>query len=346
MTHPFHASFMRGLAVSAGLAAAAPAAMAADKPGEGVTVEMPRPAWDTGWFQVEVYKEMMRELGYRFETSPTLDNPVFYSAVGQGDVDLWVNGWFPNHNSYTDTFQPGAKKVGYVAEGGALQGYLISKRYAEEYDITHLTDFKRDEVKAAFDTDGDGKAELAACPPGWGCENVIRHHLDAYGLRAHVDPIKASYSASMADMVAKHKNGEPVFFYTWTPNWTVGILKPGKDVVWVTVEDTRHPNDLAPSQTTVRGLASCTQDPCNLGWGISDIRPVANKEFLADNPAVAKLLAVARIPIRDIHAQNAKMFRGEDSQEDLVRHAENWIADNRDQVDRWLKQARAAAETS
>jgi glycine betaine/proline transport system substrate-binding protein len=36
----------------------------------------------------------------------------------------------------------------------------------------------------------------------------------------------------MADAVARFKEGK-LFFYTWTPNWTVGLLKPGKDVVWL-----------------------------------------------------------------------------------------------------------------
>jgi glycine betaine/proline transport system substrate-binding protein len=69
----------------------------------------------------------------------------------------------------------------------------------------------------------------------------------------------------------------------------------------------------------------------------------ANSQFLEENPAVRKLLEVASIPLDDIFAQNARMFEGEDSEEDLERHAEEWIANNRDQVDQWLEEARAAA---
>jgi glycine betaine/proline transport system substrate-binding protein len=336
---------LRTVVAAAALATTMPmVAQAAEAPGAGVEVRMARPSWDTGWFQVEVYKEMMRELGYEFTRTITLDNPAFYQAVGQGDVDFWVNGWFPNHETYEDAYSPGAELVGYVAKGGALQGYLVSKSAVETYDIKHLTDFHREEVKEAFDIDGNGKADLVACPPGWGCEEVITHHMDAYNLREHVDPIKANYSASMADALGRHKNGEPVFFYTWTPNWTVGLLEPGKDVMWITVKETRHPRNLDPSQTTVQDLDSCVTQPCNLGWGVSDIRPVVNKEFMAENPAAAKLLEVARIPIEDIFAQNAKMFNGEDDQEDLERHAKTWVESNRDKVDQWLEQARAAAE--
>jgi glycine betaine/proline transport system substrate-binding protein len=338
-------SFKVGRFLAAAVVASVPfTAQAAEKPGDGVTITMAKPTWDTGWFQVELYKAMLRELGYEFRRSMTLDNPAFYQSVGQGDIDLWVNGWFPNHKTYEDAYAPGAKLHGYVAKGGALQGYLVSKTFAEKYDIKYLSDFKRPEVKEAFDSNGDGKADLVACPPGWGCEEVITHHMDAYDLRDHVTPLKANYSAGMADALGKHKNGEPVFFYTWTPNWTVGLMKPGKDVVWITVKETRHPRGLSAEQTTVTGMDSCVADPCNLGWGVSDIRPVANKEFLEENPAASKLIETVRIPIQDIFAQNAKMFNGEDSQEDLERHATEWLKENQDMVDGWLEEARAAAE--
>jgi len=37
----------------------------------------------------------------------------------------------------------------------------------------------------------------------------------------------------MVDTLAKFERGEPVLYYTWTPNWTVGALVPGEDVVWL-----------------------------------------------------------------------------------------------------------------
>jgi len=335
-----------GAAVAALLAAPLGVQAAShEMPGEGVTVNMARATWDTGWFPAEVYKQLLEKLGYEIPRVTTLDNPPFYQSVGQGDMDLWVNGWFPLHNTYEDAFQPGAKKIGYVAEGGALQGYLVDKKTAEELNIKTLEDIKRPEVKEALDANGDGKADLVACPPGWGCETVIEHHLDAYNLREHVNSIKAGYSASMADALGRYKNGESIFFYTWTPNWTVGVLEPGKDVVWITVEEANLPEDQKNLEdaTTMSGVTGCVADPCNMGWPANDIRPVANKKFLDNNPAAAKLLDEVRIPIQDIFAQNAKMNEGEDSAEDLQRHASEWIASHDDEVKRWLKAAREAA---
>jgi glycine betaine/proline transport system substrate-binding protein len=322
-------------------------AQAQDMPGEGVTVKMARATWDTGWWQAEVYGQLLEELGYEIGQVTTLDNPPFYQSVAYGDVHLWVNGWFPLHNTYEDTFANGAEKIGYVAKGGALQGYLIDKATAEEYGIQKVSDLTNDELQEVFDANGDGKADLVACPPGWGCEEVISHHFEAYGWDDDFNAIKAGYSASMADAVGRYQNGEPIFFYTWTPNWTVGILEPGKDVVWLQMDEVSLPEgqEHLADQTTVSGLEGCQgADPCNLGWPANDIRPVANSEFLAENPAAAELLRQVRIPIGDIYAQNAAMNEGADSPEDLERQASEWIEENSEQVDEWLAAARNAAE--
>jgi len=328
---------------------AMPLAASADEqmPGEGTDIRMARATWDTGWWQAEVYKQMLEELGYEVSRVTTLDNPPFYQSVALGDMDLWVNGWFPLHNSYEDTFSDGAEKVGYVAKGGALQGYLIDKATAEKYDITHVSDLTDDDIQKVFDANGDGKADLVACPPGWGCETVISHHFEAYGWDDDFNQIKAGYASSMADALGRYQSGEPIFFYTWTPNWTVGVLPPGEDVVWLQMEEVKLPEgqkDLA-DETVVMDLEGCQgAKECNLGWPANDIRPVANSEFLEENPAAAELLRQASIPIGDIFAQNAKMNEGADSDEDLENQASAWIEENRDQVDEWLAAAREAAQ--
>ena len=317
--------------------------LAQDMPGEGKTIRMARATWDTGWFHAEIYRQVLQELGYSVDTPTTLDNPPFYQAVSQGDIDLWVNGWFPLHNTYRSTFESGAEVIGAVAKGGALEGYLVDKASVEKFDIKTLDDFKRDEVKEAFDRNGDGKADLVACPPGWGCEVNIEHHMDAYELRDHVNPIKAGYSASMADAVAAHQNGEPILFYTWTPNWTVNELVPGEDVMWIEVPEVDLPEDLMDlaDAATLEGVEGCVNDPCTLGFPANDIVPVANSAFLEENPAVRALLETASIPLPAIFAQNAAMNDGDD---DIEQQAGTWIEQNRETVDSWLEEARQAAK--
>lgn len=334
-------------AAALGLVLSAGSAMATDMPGKGKTLQPARATWNTGFFQEALVRRGLEELGYTVKKAKDLQNPIFYKSVALGDVDYWTNGWFPNHDSQLPkNFYDNADKYGYVVKAGGLQGYLVSKKEVEKFDIKSLDDFKRDEVKKAFDKNGDGKADLTACPPGWGCENVITHHMEVYDLDDHINPVKASYEAGMASALASYKSGEPIFFYTWAPNWTIFKLKPGKDVMWINVPKIipKDSQKAAEDRMTVSGIEGAVSDPIKLGFVVSDIQVVANKKFIAENPAAQKFFEVLTLPLADINEQNTRMNEGEKSQKDIEGHVDEWIAKNGDTWKSWLDAARAAAK--
>lgn len=319
----------------------------AARPGDGVRVQPGVATWQSALPLEAIFASLLEELGYEVEPAQSLSNPIFYQSVAQGDVDYWPNGWFPIHNGQLPrNFHDNAEIVGTIVENGALQGYLVDKASAEKYDITSLADFKRPEVKEAFDANGDGKADLVACPPGWGCEQVITHHLEAYDLGDHVNAITAAYAASFADALARYRNGEPVLYYTWTPNFTVNELKPGEDVVWINVPEiapTEAQQGLEDSMTA-SGVEGAATDPINFGFVANSISTVANKEFLSENPAAARLFEVVRIPLEDVSAMTARIAAGESDDAAVDAIAAEWIEAHREQVDGWLEEARAAAQ--
>ena len=242
-----------------------------------------------------------------------------------------------------DTIPNGAELVGYVAKGGALQGYLIDKATADKYDIKTLDDFKRRDqegVRPQWRRQGG----LVACPPGWGCEITIEHQLDAYGLGTTSTRSRPAMPHRWPTRSPPINEGKPILFYTWTPNWTVNTLKPGKDVIWIEVPKVDLPEDQKSlkSAATLKGVEGCVEDPCKLGFPANDIRPVANSAFLKDNPAAKALLEEVSIPIEDIFAQNAKMNDGEGSAEDIKRQASEWIEAHGELVDGWLDKASGA----
>lgn len=315
------------------------------KPGKGKTLKPARATWNTGFFQEALVSRALKELGYKVKKPKDLANPIFYKSVALGDIDYWTNGWFPNHDSQLPKgFYDKAEKVGYVAKAGGLQGYLVSKRDVEKFNIKSLDDFKRPEVKKAFDKNRDGKADLTACPPGWGCENVIAHHLDVYGLKDDINPVKASYEAGMAAALASYKSDEPVFFYTWAPNWTIFKFKPGKDVMWINVPKIlpKESQKSAVERMTVSGIEGGVTDPVKLGFVVSDIQVVANKEMLGKNPAVKRFFEVFTLPLGDISEQNTRMNEGEKSKKDIEKHVDEWIKKNKEKWDGWLEEARKA----
>jgi glycine betaine/proline transport system substrate-binding protein len=302
------------------LALSMPALADQQKPGKGIKVKPARATWNTGYFQEALVSAGLKELGYNVEKPKELQNPLFYQSLALGDVDYWTNGWFPVHDGQMpDNFYEKGEKVGYVVKAGGLQGYLVSKKEVEKFNIQSIEDFKRPEVKEAFDANGDGKADLTACPAGWGCEGTITHHLDVYDLEDHINPIKAAYSASMADALARYKSGKPAFFYTWAPNWTIFKFKPGEDVVWMNVPEIKPTEAQAPQvdRLTVSGIEGAVSDPVKLGFVVADIQIVANKEFLAANPAAKEFFKVFTLPLGDINEQNTKMQEGEKSQQGM-----------------------------
>ena len=318
--------------------------------GQGRTIRMARATWDTGWFQAEVFKQLFVALGYQVEGPRTYDNAAFYQAVARGDVDLWVNGWFPLHETHLthEATRAAVEVIGFEVQGGALQGYLVDKISAEAFNITSLADFKRPEVAATFDPDGDGRANLIGCNVGWGCEQIIEHHLDTYGLRGVIEHVQGDYSPLMLNTISQFEKGTPIFFYTWTPNWTIGALIPGNDVVWIEVPFPSLPAEQRhlENNTTIAEVDGCVNTPCALGFPPNDIRTVANKTFLEANPAIRTLLDRVAIPLNDISVQNAQLLAGEDDQDDIVRHAQEWIETHQVEVDGWLAEAVAAYEAA
>ncbi|MYH94554.1 MAG: glycine betaine/L-proline ABC transporter substrate-binding protein ProX [Acidimicrobiaceae bacterium] len=303
-------------------------------------VRMARPTWDTGWFQAEVYGLLLERLGYRVEGPVTMSNPEFYAAVAAGKVDLWASGWFPLHDSYIEGVDS-VEVVGTQVDDGALQGYFIDAATAEAYGITNLGDLADPAVAGLFDHDGDGLADLVGCEVGWSCAATIDHHLSAYGLTGTVEHVQGAYSPLITETLSRHRAGQPVLYYTWTPNWTVGVMVPGRDAVWLEVPFPSLPADQASAleRTAIAGIDGCANDPCQTGWPPNDIRVVANSDFLDANPSVQRLLDQVVIPLEDISAQNVRMVQLGGDPQDIRRHAEEWIDANLAAVSRWIETA-------
>lgn len=317
-----------------------------ERPGEGVKVQPAVATWESALPIEAIFRALLMDLGYEVAPAQGVSNPIFYQAVTQGDVDYWANGWFPIHNGQLPAnFEDNASKVGAIVKAGALGGYLVDKASVEEFGITSLEDFKRPEVKEAFDANGDGKADLGACPPGWGCEQVIGHHMDVYDLEDYINPITAGYSATFADVVARYNAGEPVLYYTWTPNYTTVELVPGEDVMWINVPEIIPSDAQAGLEEfmTVSGVEGAVSDPLDMGFVANDIQAVANNEFLAQNPAAERLFELIEIPLEDVTDMTVRISEGENSEEEILSMAQEWIADNQEAVDGWLDEARSAA---
>jgi ABC-type proline/glycine betaine transport system substrate-binding protein/ABC-type amino acid transport substrate-binding protein len=318
---------------------AVPMATAQEEGEDPPIVRMARATWDTGWFQAEIYSQLFNRLGYRVEGPVTMENSEFYEAVAAGETDLWVNGWFPLHESLIEGDDP-VELVGTQVDSGALQGYFVDIASADRLGMTNIGDLADPGIASEYDIDGNGLADLIGCNIEWTCAETIDHHLSEYGLTETVEHIQGDYSPLMRETIERYRAGEPVLYYTFTPNWTVGELVPGQDVNWL---ETPYPSlpegQSGEDRTEVGGLSGCADDPCQTGWPPNDIRAVANSEFLAENPSLRALLEQVKISLTDIHDQNARMVDGEGDAQDIRRQAQEWIAANEATVIEWIDNA-------
>ena len=307
--------------------------------GSGGSAEEPikvaRATWDTGWFQAEVFRLLIEEMGYSVAPAQTMTAEEFYQSAAEGEVDFWVNGWFPLHSSLVNEYnqQEKLEAVGFEVRRGALQGYLIDSKSAQAFDLTSLSQFKNPEIARHFDSDGDGKADLIGCNVDWSCYSRINEHIEALGLQEKVEQISGDYNPLARSAIEEARNGAPLLLYTWTPNWTLGEITPGEDVTWLHVP--------VEGQQKIDDLDGAAQDPINLGYDLNDIRVVANTDFLSDHPRLKILFEEVRIPLEDIQAQNARMAAGEGSLEEIRNHAREWISEHKSELRRILIRAGA-----
>jgi glycine betaine/proline transport system substrate-binding protein len=359
-------------------------------PGEGTTITMGRADWSTGYFQAYVYQALLQELGYEV-TDPSeleLGPSLAYLGMAQGDFDFWVNSWIPGHLSWLAPEMPDGSAVGDhlfiygptpAAAGdyaprfvdapgemvaGGLQGFLITKSWADEHGVTTLDQINDDpDILAAFDEGdaepGNGKADIYGCQESYTCDNIITNQI-AFGNGEHpwdnIQQVIAGYDAMVAEALAKVEQGEPMVIYTWTPSSYITQLIPGDNVYWLGVDavlDDSNPSgqDGGAEHDQRPGTANISPDQCpsaadmgtcQVGWIVADILVTANSDFVDANPAAAKLFELVQLNVIDVSLANVAQAGGADTNEAIQGLAADWIAENRDTVDGWLAEAAAA----
>ena len=347
---PRTSTIRRGGILLAALMLALPVAVAAGEsgPGAGKTVQPTRANWDSFWFGAHVLQIGLEKLGYDVKKQKTLTTPPRYAALASGDVDYSSDVVWPNGKSFIDKVKADIELLGPIMKPGSIQGYLVDRKTAEAHKITSVEDLKRPEIIKLLDADGDGKADLTGCNPGWACEKIINHHMKAYNLEPTVKHLQGEYNVLVGDAVARYKAGKPVLLYAWYPNVATIQMLPGmsKDLVWLNVPKTDLPKGMEKVKTEIAGIDGCAgnADPCNTGWSATTYFIGVNKAWMAKNPAARKFFEVVKMKLGDRVKQNLAMKNGEDSEADIRRHAEEWIAANKQKFEGWLAEARAAAK--
>jgi glycine betaine/proline transport system substrate-binding protein len=343
-------------------AEATPVVVAGDlTPGVGVALTMCRADWASGYIQAEIVRQIMQQAGYDVSDPSTIElGPSnAYTAMAEGSCDFWANSWYPGHFSWFENELPDGSLVGdYVEavpglfEDSGVQGFLVTKTWAEDNNVTTIDQINRDEsLYSQLDSDGNGKGEILGCPESWTCDDIIENMV-AWGNGTepwdNLEETKAGYEGLFAEMVNRVNNGEPGILYTWSPASYLTVLVPGVNVLWLSVEavlGTQNPlgktggeNHQQGEGFTAFGADMCTQ-PCQLGWEAADIQVSMRTDRLNENPFLRNLFPLIRPSILDISFLQVDQTDGDGSQQHVVDLATSWMADNADAVDSWIAEA-------
>lgn len=298
-----------------------------------VTVRLGTSDWIEDRFQTEIINMGLERLGYKTAPLVSVAYPALYTAVANGDLDIAPVFGDPGHNQFYQNAggEKKLEKVGLLFP--LIQGYQIDKKTADQYGITNIQQFQDPKIARLFDTDGDGKADLVGCDPGWSCELEMENQMDAYKLRDTVKINQGNYTALIADALTRYQQGQPFFSYVYSPFWLGEVLKVGEDVIWLEVPFTapsKISGELTAKDTSINGK--------NLGMVMGKYRVIANRKFLAAHPSIKGFLEQVKIPYEDMIRESYRIQKGEDKPQDIRRHAEEWVRENQDLFDGWLAQ--------
>lgn len=284
-------------------------------------------------FQMYIVVEALRALGHNVEVTNGVQYPVAYKSIAgeKEGVSFMAANWDPLQDNMIKAVGPENLFINGTYVDNCAQGYLIDKTTADKYNIKYINDLKDPKIAKLFDISGNGKADLAGCAPGWGCEKVIEYQLDAFGLRDTVTHNQGEYSAIITNSIARYKTGKPIIYYTWTPYWVSGKLVPGKDVVFLQVKKSAHP--VLKSTKLSNGA--------DYGFAINNQRIVANANT-KNYKDIAKLFSIMKLDVNDVSGENMLMTKGENKDKDILRHAKMWIKSNQNLFDSWIVAAKAA----
>jgi len=306
------------------------------EPGEGITVYPGQDNIDGENFQTIIVMKALEKLGYTVKPVKNAKYSALHVAVADGDLTFIADHW---DLLQQDFYEKSGGETKLSRQGGLIpncaQGYLIDKKTAEKYNITNIDQLRDPKIAKLFDANNDGKADLGGCIPGWGCERVIEYQLDAYDLRKTVTHNQGQYAAIMADTISRFREGRPVLYYTWAPLWVNSVMVPNRDVVWLQVPKSAHPD----------GYDTQLPNGKNYGFPVNTQQILANRDFIEKNPAAAKLFELITISPNDISAQNKLMMEhGQSGWKAAEQHAENWIKHNQFVFNSWIAKARLAGE--
>ena len=188
---------------------------------------------DAGWDSIKFHNAVamyIGEVAYNIEGEEISGaTTITYGALLSGELDVYMEIWTDNMNTYVDDLAEGTIHELGVNFDDNVQGFYVP-RYVIEGDAERgIEPMAPDLVTVADlakypdvfpDPDENSKGAIYGAISGWLVDEIMRNKYEYYGLDEmfnYIDP--GSQAAMEATIVAAIEKGEAWVGYYWEPTW-------------------------------------------------------------------------------------------------------------------------------
>ncbi|WP_194239493.1 glycine betaine ABC transporter substrate-binding protein [Pseudactinotalea terrae] len=167
------------------------------------------PSWTDGLSTAHLLENKLEEAGYTVEHQELSDAGVLYTALAQGDVDIYPSAWPEvTHASYMEEYADQIEDLGFYYEGAVLT--FAVPEYSEINSIAELPEYV-DELGG----------RIVGIEPGAGLTEATQDSvIPTYGLdEAGFTLATSSTSAMIAELESAISAEEEIVVTLWRPFW-------------------------------------------------------------------------------------------------------------------------------
>src|SRR5699024_1504957 len=159
--------------------------------------------WTSTVPPTKIVHKILEDMGYEVDEIEA-DAGSVYTGMSSGDIDIFMDSWYPNQKQYIDRYSDSIESVG-ISYSDADSGMVVPKYMEDINDVADLKG-KEDLVDNEMFAIGEGD------PAMQNMEKMI----DVYDL--DIEMTNSSEAAMLAAAEGKMENKEPVLFYGWRPH--------------------------------------------------------------------------------------------------------------------------------
>ena len=166
------------------------------------------PSWTDGLSTAYLLEDQLTKAGYEVEMQTLTEAAPLYTALAQGDVDMYPSAWPEvTHKAYMDEYGDDIEDIGAYYENAKLT--FAVPEYSEMQSIADLPDHA-DEL--------DGK--IIGIEPGAGLTKATKESvIPEYGLGDDFELVTSSTTGMLAELQKATDAEEDIVVTLWRPFW-------------------------------------------------------------------------------------------------------------------------------